>query len=80
MFCVPKPKHQKVHKNHVKKRLEMILKLAVIQLMIGWSSNLFVKGKKTIYCLLFDVFSDDILFLKLFLNRMKNMKIINACF
>ena len=46
MFCVPKPKHQKVYKNHVKKRLEMILKLAVIQLMIGWSGNLIVKGKK----------------------------------
>ena len=45
MFCVPNPKHQKVYKNHVKKRREMILKLAVIQIMMALSSNLIVEGK-----------------------------------
>ena len=69
MFCVPNPKHQKIYKNHVKKRREMILKLAVIQIMMAWSSNLIVEGKTKFIVRTF--FLEDVVY---FIVVIKNSK------
>ena len=58
MFCVPNPKHQKVYKNYILKRSEMVLKLAVVQLMMAWSSNVIVEGKENHFLSPYIFFSD----------------------